>query len=204
MQVKLKELVDYVADVTACNTAAWAATQLVPPELERSGAALAEAAEALVALVANEQGAGGAGGVDSMVRQYLSNLGEQQIADATASVLSRGQAMAEERLRESAVRALVALTPLEHGEAVVGTAAAIAAEVAAMACAQRLLAQVPSAIRQGVKRQIDVAIAAFAKGSRVAAQQAAATLDQDSTTAAQDQEAAAEIDTGVSDQKAGK
>eukprot|EP00887_Chlorella_sp_A99_P005741 scaffold1.g5741.t1 len=173
LQVKLKEVVDYVADVVACNAAAWAAGQLVPRELEASGARLSEAAEQLVAALAAGGGGGGgtgpAQGIESAVRQYLGSLGEQLIAAACAAALGEGQALAGRQLEQNAVRAMLALVPPGLGDAVVGTAAAIAAEVGAAACARHLLAQVPHGLRQGVQQQVDAAIAAFAKGSRVAA-----------------------------------
>lgn len=59
-----------------------------------------------------------------------------------SQVLQQGQQAAEQEVQARAVRAMLALTPPGLGEAVVGTAAAIVAEVAAAACAQRLLSQV--------------------------------------------------------------
>ncbi len=56
-------------------------------------------------------------------------------------VLQQGQQQAERDIPAQAVRAMLSLTPPGLGEAVIGTAAAIVAEVASAACAQRLLSQ---------------------------------------------------------------
>lgn len=59
-----------------------------------------------------------------------------------AQVLQQGQAAAAQEVEVRAVQAMLSLTPPGLGEAVIGTAAAIVAEVASAACAQRLLCQV--------------------------------------------------------------
>lgn len=82
----------------------------------------------------------------------------------TLQVLQRAQAAAEERIRCSAVQAMAALTAPELGPAVIGTAAAVVAEVAAAAAEQRLRAHVPSAVRRAATEQLQQLLAVAARG----------------------------------------
>lgn len=88
-------------------------------------------------------------------------------------VLRSAQAAAEERIRAGAVQAMAALTAAELGPAVIGTAAAIVAEIATAAAEQRLRAYVPSALRRTATEQLQQLLAAAAKGAGRAARQAA-------------------------------
>ena len=80
--------------------------------------------------------------MEPAVRLYMESLAEQLIAGAATQLLQQGQQHAEHEIQAHAVRVMLALTPAALGEAVVGTAAAIVAEYASTACAQRLLSQV--------------------------------------------------------------
>lgn len=110
--------------------------------------------------------------LDPSVRLYLEAAAEQLIASQTADVLQRAAATAGERIRSSAVQAMVALTAPELGPAVIGTAAAVVAEVATAAAEQRLRAHVPSAVRRAATEQLQqlLAVAAKGGGGRAAAQ----------------------------------
>lgn len=175
MQVKLKDLVGYVADVIAHNAVTWAVGQVVGPRLDVSAAQLSEKADSLAAglVPAGAPAAPSmaaptlAPSTDQWVHQWqLEKLAGDLIARATVEAQQQGRQMAERQLQENAVRAMVALAPAELGEAVIGTAAAIAAEAAAAQCLERLDQQVQNAVWQGVNRQVTAALARVARASR--------------------------------------
>ena len=103
---------------------------------------------------------------EAAARQHMEGQAEQYIAECTAAVLQEAQAAGEAAIRVNAVRAMVALSAPGLGDAVVGTAAAIVAEVAAAGCARALLAGVPSAVRQAVTRHVEALLAALRKARR--------------------------------------
>lgn len=71
--------------------------------------------------------------------------------------------MLSDYCQRSCVRALLGLVPPDWGDAVVGTAAAIAAEAAAGAAARLLLHRLPPAVRGQLLRQLDSSVAVVFK-----------------------------------------
>lgn len=78
-------------------------------------------------------------------------------------VLQQAREAAEQQIRAGAVQAMAALSAPELGPAVIGTAAAVVAEVAAAAAEQRLRAHVPSAVRRAATEQLQQLLAAAAR-----------------------------------------
>jgi hypothetical protein len=174
-KVKLRDVVDYVSDILAYNSATSAAGALLPAAGDAIAEQLKEAAAAAQGEGHHEQQGQQAQqqqaqqaqqaqqGVDPSTRLYLEAVTEQLIAKHTTEVLQQAREAAEQQIRSGAVQAMAALSSPELGPAVIGTAAAVVAELAAAAAEQRLRAHVPSAVRRAATDQLQQVLAAAAR-----------------------------------------
>lgn len=188
-KVKLKDIVDFVSDVVACNGASAAMKKHLNDALENAAQQLNKAAHDYV-VSHNTTTASITSGEDTKqqpvviardlrleatLRLKLLADAEKLIASTTTQILETSQKEASDEIRTNAVRSIVALTPSEFGSSVVGTAAAIVAEAGEVACARRLLSDVPVAVRNGVMRRMDGAISTALKEARSSARNVAST-----------------------------
>jgi hypothetical protein len=135
--VKLRDVVNTVADVLAVNGFAAALRNVVADALPGHLQALAAAVEQ----VQQQEGQAGQAGQEGLAAA-LEQAGQACSAAASAAILQAGMAEAQRHIRRCAARAVPALLPADLPAAVAATASALAAEAAAAACAQRLVLQV--------------------------------------------------------------
>ncbi|KAK9820041.1 hypothetical protein WJX72_005403 [[Myrmecia] bisecta] len=165
-KVRLKDLVDYIADIVAFNAATAASDSAIPLATQAAARKLAQAAAEQLSAFRHHTASlaaaevrlfdGGEGGsrapavslTAEQLRARLASLAERLIAEASTQALAASHPAAVRQIETNAARALAALALPSWGEAVVGTAAAIVAEVATSTCTQRLLKQVPSRCRR--------------------------------------------------------
>jgi hypothetical protein len=130
--VKMRDVVNTVADVLAVNGFSAALRNVVADALPGHLQALAATVEQVQAQQEGQEGLAAA----------LERAGQACSAAASGSLLQAAMAEAQQHIARCASRAVPALLPADLPEAVAATAAALAAEAAAASCAQRLLLQV--------------------------------------------------------------
>ncbi len=160
-QVKLKEVVDYVADVLAVNAAAEVAEIALGPALAPLVRQLDEAAAAYVASAPEHVDVAQDAAMPdlAMAAAGAKRVFEAIVVQGEGQAASEAHKVAHERamaaIKANAVHAVLALTPASLGDAVRGTAAGIIAEVAGAACERQLAGAVPRAVKQRVGEEVE-------------------------------------------------
>ena len=144
--VKLKDVVEYAADVIGCNTATDAVSTVATAIIK----------SAIDTVVANTLATHTTTVVEHSPEQvgaYIDVLhveAEKETASAMQRVIERSREAAQEPIKIASARAVAGLLSPQLGKEVVATAAAVVAEAAAVACAGRLVGLAQKAVRLDV------------------------------------------------------
>ncbi|GIM17143.1 hypothetical protein Vretimale_19668 [Volvox reticuliferus] len=177
--IPMRDVVSYVTGVLAVNGAAAALELIVPQVASEHLAKLADAVRPVLQERVRrwqEQAGDGAGNGDGMTAATAaeaamtgSSLPQLPISEAMAAAAALTDTTAavaisasleaalpavRRQLRENALRSLQALLPGTVPEEAVAAAAVLAAQSAEVACLQRLVAHVPSAVRSHIDEQM--------------------------------------------------
>ncbi|KAK9821451.1 hypothetical protein WJX81_000950 [Elliptochloris bilobata] len=149
-EVRLRDVVEWVADVLGRTAAAAGLACAMALAAERAESAVQSAAAAAAAAAAPLDGVkaserpGERAGAGEALRLQLGLAQAAAATEATLAALEAAGEAAAAHAASMAPRALAALAPPAWPRAVVGTAAALAAEQACAAAARRLLRQAPA------------------------------------------------------------
>ncbi|KXZ46365.1 hypothetical protein GPECTOR_44g42 [Gonium pectorale] len=164
----MRDVVAYVTGALAVNGAAAALEVIVPKVASEQLAAMAKAARPLLRARlrrwqpdgdegGSTKDAGGASAPPFPLSEALSAtaaLAEAASAAATRGSLEAALPAVRRQLNENALKSLQALLPGTVPEEAVAAAAALAAQSAEVACLQRLVAHVPTAVRHHMDEQV--------------------------------------------------